>query len=48
MGIFTHTITGLDPEKRYKWMTFTKNSLGQYAESQWNTFVTPPEPEEEE
>jgi len=47
MGFFTHDITGLDPETRYKWLIFAENSLGQYAESSWQTFVTLPEPEGE-
>jgi hypothetical protein len=40
MGLFTHQITELEPETRYQWCVWAKNSLGQYAETNWNTFVT--------
>ncbi|MDD4876864.1 MAG: hypothetical protein PHQ86_07045 [Dehalococcoidales bacterium] len=41
MGLFTHEITNLEPNTRYSWLVWAKNSLGHYAESTWNTFVTP-------
>lgn len=41
MGLFTHAISGLDSGTRYSWLVWAKNSLGHYAESNWNTFVTP-------
>lgn len=41
MGLFTHTVSGLDSGTRYSWLVWAKNSLGHYAESNWNTFVTP-------
>ena len=41
MGLFTKEITDLDPDTRYSWLVWAKNSLGHYAESTWNTFVTP-------
>lgn len=41
MGLFTHAISGLDSGSRYSWLVWAKNSLGHYAESNWNTFVTP-------
>lgn len=47
MGLFSHKITGLDPNTRYSWLIWAKNSFGQYAESSWNTFVTPAIPEGE-
>ena len=43
MGLFTHTVSGLDSGTRYSWLVWAKNSLGHYAESNWNTFVTPGE-----
>ncbi len=45
MGLFSHEIIGLDPETRYQWLVWAKNSLGHYAESNWNTFVTEAEAE---
>jgi hypothetical protein len=47
MGLFTKELTNLDPDSRYSWLVWAKNSLGHYAESNWNTFVTPEIPEEE-
>lgn len=41
MGIFTKEITDLVPDSRYSWLVWAKNSMGHYAESNWNTFVTP-------
>ena len=41
MGLFTKELTNLDPDTRYSWLVWAKNSLGHYAESNWNTFVTP-------
>lgn len=48
MGLFTIELTNLDPDSRYSWLVWAKNSLGHYAESNWNTFVTPEIPEGEE
>jgi len=47
MGLFTKELTNLDPDSRYSWLVWAKNNLGHYAESNWNTFVTPEIPEEE-
>ncbi len=43
MGLFTKELTNLDPDSRYSWLVWAKNNLGHYAESNWNTFVTPGE-----
>jgi hypothetical protein len=41
MGLFTKALSNLDPNSRYNWLVWAKNSLGHYAESNWNTFITP-------
>lgn len=40
MGIFTHTITGLDASSVYEWCVFVKNSYGHFEQTTWNRFTT--------
>lgn len=47
LGLYILPLQHLDFDSRYKWKCWAKNSLGHYAETNWNTFITPPIPEPE-
>jgi len=47
LGLYILPLQYLDFDSRYKWKCWAKNKKGHYAETNWNTFVTPEIPEEE-